>query len=96
MSSSDRSSRVSIGGKRVVESKVLELGKGVKRSDSLTKDEKTENNVKARERDLRTTGNAGQRPRRFVQRESGLKRRHTVGGTRDFDKAFQSRDLARD
>ena len=66
---------------------MLELGKGVKRSDSLTKDEKTENNVKARERDMRTTGNAGQRLRRFVQRESGLKRRHTVGGTRDFDKA---------
>lgn len=58
--------------------------KGVKRSDSLTKDEKTENNVKARERDLK---NPGQRLRRFVQRESGLKRRHTVGGTRDFDKA---------
>lgn len=85
--SSDRLSRVAIGVKRVVDSKVLDLGKGVKRSDSLTKDEKTENNVKAREREMRMT-NPGQRLRRFVQRESGLKRRHTVGGTRDFDKAF--------
>lgn len=71
--------------KRVVESKGLnEAGKAVKRSDSLTKDEKTESNTK-----MRQMGNsAGQRTRRFVQRtgESGQKRRHTVGGTRDFDK----------
>ena len=38
-----------------------------------------------------TIGNNGQRARKFVQRsgESGLKRRHTVGGTRDFDKVIQ-------
>lgn len=67
--------------KRAVE--VKEGGiKGVKRSDSLTKDEKTENNTKERER----SANNG-RTRRLVQRgETGLKRRHTVGGTRDFDK----------
>lgn len=72
------------------ESKSAEVGKGVKRSDSLTKDEKTESNTKAREREMRQTGNNnGQKaPKKFVQRsgESGLKRRHTVGGTRDFDK----------
>ncbi|XP_046460144.1 rho GTPase-activating protein 21-like isoform X10 [Daphnia pulex] len=70
------------------ESKSAEVvGKGVKRSDSLTKNEKTESNTKAREREMRQTG--GQKTaKKFVQRsgESGLKRRHTVGGTRDFDK----------
>ncbi|XP_046651465.1 rho GTPase-activating protein 21-like isoform X3 [Daphnia pulicaria] len=70
------------------ESKSTEVvGKGVKRSDSLTKNEKTESNTKAREREMRQTG--GQKTaKKFVQRsgESGLKRRHTVGGTRDFDK----------
>lgn len=66
-----------------------DTSKGVKRSDSLTKDEKTESNTKAREREMRQMGSSnGQRTRKFVQRsgESGLKRRHTVGGTRDFDK----------
>ena len=68
--------------KRAVENKDVS-NKGVKRSDSLTKDEKTENNTKERER-----SNNG-RSRRFVQRgETGLKRRHTVGGTRDFDKVI--------
>ena len=55
--------------------------KGVKRSDSLTKDEKTESNTKAREREMRQTiGNNGQRARKFVQRseESRLKRRHIM------------------
>lgn len=73
------------------DSKSGEVSKGVKRSDSLTKDEKTESNTKAREREMRqSVGNNGQRPRKFVQRsgESGLKRRHTVGGTRDFDKVI--------
>ena len=54
--------------------------KGVKRSD-LTKDEKTESNTKAREREMRQTiGNNGQRARKFVQRsgESRLKRRHIM------------------
>merc|ERR1712071_371361 len=51
----------------------------VKRSDSLTKDEKTVCNTKAREKE--------RGHKRFSQRgESALKRRHTVGGTRDFDK----------
>jgi hypothetical protein len=72
------------------ESKSTEVvGKGVKRSDSLTKNEKTESNTKAREREMRQTG--GQKSaKKFVQRsgESGLKRRHTVGGTRDFDKVI--------
>lgn len=75
------------------ESKGADVGKGVKRSDSLTKDEKTESNTKAREREMRQTGNSsGQKAsgKKFVQRsgESGLKRRHTVGGTRDFDKVI--------
>ncbi|KAI9550295.1 hypothetical protein GHT06_001943 [Daphnia sinensis] len=70
------------------ESKSADIGKGVKRSDSLTKDEKTESNTKAREREMRQTSVGQKMPRKFVQRsgESGLKRRHTVGGTRDFDK----------
>ncbi|XP_032780420.2 rho GTPase-activating protein 21 isoform X10 [Daphnia magna] len=70
------------------ESKSADTGKAVKRSDSLTKDEKTESNTKAREREMRQTSVGQKTPRKFVQRsgESGLKRRHTVGGTRDFDK----------
>ena len=74
------------------ETKSADVSKGVKRSDSLTKDEKTESNTKACEREMRQTiGNNGQQARKFVQRsgESGLKRRHTVGGTRDFDKVIQ-------
>lgn len=67
--------------KRAVEGK--DSSRGVKRSDSLTKDEKTENNTKEKER------SSGRSSRRFIQRgETGLKRRHTVGGTRDFDKVF--------
>ena len=80
----------SVGVRR--DSKIADVGKGVKRSDSLTKDEKTESNTKAREREMRQTGtNNGQKAsKKFVQRsgESGLKRRHTVGGTRDFDKVI--------
>ena len=69
--------------KRSVELKSLDIK--IKRSDSLTKDEKTECNTKAREREQRGVHNG--RSKRFFQRgESGLKRRHTVGGTRDFDK----------
>lgn len=73
------------------ESKSADTGKAVKRSDSLTKDEKTESNTKAREREMRQTSVGQKTPRKFVQRsgESGLKRRHTVGGTRDFDKVIQ-------
>ena len=78
--------------KRPVDLKVRDVK--VKRSDSLTKDEKTECNTKARERERLTNNNSsssssssGQRLKRFVQRgDSALKRRHTVGGTRDFDK----------
>ena len=89
---SDRSNSKtsSVGVRR--DSKSADVGKGVKRSDSLTKDEKTESNTKAREREMRQTGtNNGQKAsKKFVQRsgESGLKRRHTVGGTRDFDKVI--------
>ena len=64
--------------KRQVDCKVGQIK--IKRSASLTKDEKTESNTKARERERG-------KPKRFAQRgDSGLKRRHTVGGTRDFDK----------
>lgn len=85
----ERPNKSNVGVRR--DSKSVDVSKGVKRSDSLTKDEKTENNTKAREREMRqSVGNNGQRPRKFVQRsgESGLKRRHTVGGTRDFDKVI--------
>ena len=77
------STETKVAVKRPVELKVHD--NKVKRSDSLTKDEKTECNTKlARER---LNGGSAGRPKRFVQRgESGLKRRHTVGGTRDFDK----------
>jgi len=69
--------------KRSGELKSLDIK--IKRSDSLTKDEKTECNTKAREREQRGVHNG--RPKRFFLRgDSGLKRRHTVGGTRDFDK----------
>merc|ERR1712071_617695 len=72
-SSSSKSSAV----KRSVELKSHDMK--VKRSDSLTKDEKTVCNTKAREKE--------RGHKRFSQRgESALKRRHTVGGTRDFDK----------
>ncbi|XP_065564401.1 rho GTPase-activating protein 21-B-like [Artemia franciscana] len=64
----------------------------VRRSNSLTKDEKTESNNKAREYHRRTDSNRlhENRHSRSLRvrgtRDSGLKRRHTVGGTRDFDK----------
>ena len=82
--------------KRPVELKVHD--NKVKRSDSLTKDEKTECNTKLRSGASSSSASAtssssssGRAQRRFVQRgESALKRRHTVGGTRDFDKVCSS------
>lgn len=58
----------------------------LKRSDSLTKTEKTDLNLSKRRQALeaatkkmkRKTGGGGER---------SIKRRHTVGGTKDFDKA---------
>lgn len=69
----------------------------LKRTDSLTKSEKTETNLKRRQIEL-MNGSAGAKkgsrgekdgkPRRRngAGKSSSIKRRHTVGGTKDFDK----------
>ncbi|XP_031352150.1 uncharacterized protein LOC116177335 isoform X3 [Photinus pyralis] len=62
----------------------------LKRSDSLTKNEKTENNLNKR-RELsasarRTTKEFTKLKRKNGMPERSIKRRHTVGGTKDFDK----------
>ncbi|KAF2882336.1 hypothetical protein ILUMI_23835 [Ignelater luminosus] len=62
----------------------------LKRSDSLTKNEKTENNINKR-RELsaatrRTNKEFTKLKRKNGMPERSIKRRHTVGGTKDFDK----------
>ena len=79
-----------VGMKRPVVPEVFSKGVAVKRSDSLTKDEKTESNTKTRL--MGSNGGERRTTRKFTQRQSGesaLKRRHTVGGTRDFDKVWR-------
>lgn len=61
----------------------------LKRSESLTKNEKTECNI-LRKREIGSTG-LQSRPSIKLKRKNGMpersiKRRHTVGGTKDFDK----------
>lgn len=71
----------------------------LKRTDSLTKSEKTETNLKRRQIEL-MNGSAGgakkggrsekdsgkPRRRNGAGKSNSIKRRHTVGGTKDFDK----------
>lgn len=62
----------------------------LKRSDSLTKNEKTESNLNRR-RELsqavrRTNKEFAKLKRKNGMPERSIKRRHTVGGTKDFDK----------
>ncbi|KAK5645164.1 hypothetical protein RI129_006464 [Pyrocoelia pectoralis] len=75
----------------------------LKRSDSLTKNEKTENNLNKR-RELfahtrRTNKEFTKLKRKNGMPERSIKRRHTVGGTKDFDKInwldnrYQEEDL---
>lgn len=62
----------------------------LKRSDSLTKSEKTETNLlKRRQMELSKKARAdkdGKTKRRGSTKNGSIKRRHTVGGTKDFDK----------
>ncbi|KAJ9597846.1 hypothetical protein L9F63_011288, partial [Diploptera punctata] len=56
----------------------------LKRSDSLTKTEKTESNISKRRQQEMLISGAGIRTSNRSKRS--IKRRHTVGGTKDFDK----------
>lgn len=58
-------------------------GDKLKRSDSLTKNEKTENNI-SRKRELVASKHRSKRKNGMPDRS--IKRRHTVGGTKDPDK----------
>lgn len=58
-------------------------GDKLKRSDSLTKNEKTENNI-SRKRELVASKQRSKRKNGMPDRS--IKRRHTVGGTKDPDK----------
>lgn len=57
----------------------------LKRSDSLTKTEKTENNLNKR-RELNRTKELMKNKRKNGMPDRSIKRRHTVGGTKDPDK----------
>ncbi|KAI4481989.1 hypothetical protein M0804_009008 [Polistes exclamans] len=57
----------------------------LKRSESLTKTEKTECNISKRRQSVRKDS-ATKLKRKNGMPERSLKRRHTVGGTKDFDK----------
>nr|XP_046480212.1 uncharacterized protein LOC124217981 isoform X12 [Neodiprion pinetum] len=57
----------------------------LKRSESLTKTEKTECNISKRRQSVRKEG-ATKLKRKNGMPERSIKRRHTVGGTKDFDK----------
>lgn len=60
-------------------------GSKLKRSESLTKTEKTECNISKR-RQLVRKESATKLKRKNGMSERSIKRRHTVGGTKDFDK----------
>lgn len=57
----------------------------LKRSESLTKTEKTESNISKRRQSVRKES-ATKLKRKNGMPERSIKRRHTVGGTKDFDK----------
>lgn len=56
----------------------------LKRSESLTKTEKTESNISKRRQSVRKESTKLKRKNGMPERS--IKRRHTVGGTKDFDK----------
>lgn len=60
-------------------------GTRLKRSESLTKTEKTECNISKRRQSVRKES-ATKLKRKNGMSERSIKRRHTVGGTKDFDK----------
>lgn len=60
-------------------------GSKLKRSESLTKTEKTECNISKRRQSVRKDS-ATKLKRKNGMSERSIKRRHTVGGTKDFDK----------
>lgn len=60
-------------------------GDKLKRSDSLTKNEKTENNI-SRKRELVNASKQHRSKRKNGMPDRSIKRRHTVGGTKDPDK----------
>ncbi|XP_072757609.1 rho GTPase-activating protein 21 isoform X4 [Anoplolepis gracilipes] len=60
-------------------------GSRLKRSESLTKTEKTECNISKRRQSVRKES-ATKLKRKNGMSERSIKRRHTVGGTKDFDK----------
>ncbi|XP_011140470.1 uncharacterized protein LOC105183805 isoform X6 [Harpegnathos saltator] len=60
-------------------------GSKLKRSESLTKTEKTECNISKRRQSVRKES-ATKLKRKNGMPERSIKRRHTVGGTKDFDK----------
>nr|XP_024216338.1 rho GTPase-activating protein 21 isoform X3 [Halyomorpha halys] len=59
---------------------------GLKRSDSLTKTEKTDLNQMRRKQVLETGAKSKMKRKTGGGSERSIKRRHTVGGTKDFDK----------
>lgn len=63
----------------------------LRRSDSLTKSEKTETNMKRRQMENTAKKNRNDKEGKLKRRNGAsknrnIKRRHTVGGTKDFDK----------
>lgn len=61
-------------------------GSKLKRSESLTKTEKTECNISKRRQAAVRKESATKLKRKNGMSERSIKRRHTVGGTKDFDK----------
>lgn len=72
-------------------------GDKLKRSDSLTKNEKTESNISKR-RELSSSGRRNPKElstklkRKNGMPERSIKRRHTVGGTKDLDKILDNKN----
>lgn len=75
-------------------SESLNKGDKLKRSDSLSKTEKTENNNKRREITLsnKRVKDSTKNKRKNGMPDRSIKRRHTVGGTKDPDKITWLRD----
>ncbi|CAG9860235.1 unnamed protein product [Phyllotreta striolata] len=87
------------GNNKLKRSESLNKGDRLKRSDSLSKSEKTESNInRKREINLsnrRFKDNAAKNKRKTGQPDRSIKRRHTVGGTKDPDKITWAMDAKR-
>ncbi|XP_025834508.1 rho GTPase-activating protein 21 isoform X1 [Agrilus planipennis] len=86
----ERSSSVSVPGSKLKRSESLNKtpSERSKKHESLTKHEKTESNLNKRREQLTRRGNkeVTKLKRKNGMPERSIKRRHTVGGTKDFDK----------